>query len=97
MNEELREWLGIKPADFMVYGALAAIFGMYQSSNAGLDVVLAAVAVFLATASCFVGARPDPRLSRAANLAKRFSYPLCLVSAIVFTILNFLVWDKWPL
>jgi hypothetical protein len=29
MNEELKEWLGIAPADFLVYAAAGAVAGMY--------------------------------------------------------------------
>lgn len=63
MREELKEWLGIKPTDFVVYAAGAAIVWMYFNRSTALDVVLSVAAVALCLLACFMGMRPDTRLS----------------------------------
>jgi hypothetical protein len=40
MNEELKEWLGIRPADLVTYAAAAAVVGMYFNQNVILDIAL---------------------------------------------------------
>jgi hypothetical protein len=96
MKEELKEWLGIKPADFVVYAAGAAIVWMYFSRNTALDVVLSVVAVALCVLACFIGMRPDPRLSALANAAKRVGYPACLLATLGCIYLNFTSWNAPP-
>ena len=93
MKEELKEWLGIKTADFIVYAAAVAVFGMYLNKDVWLDIVLAVSAVALCVISCAVGMRPNPQLSAFSNLAKRFSYPTCVVVVLVCVCFNFAYWQ----
>jgi hypothetical protein len=93
MNEELKEWLGIKPADLVVYVAAGAVVWMYVNKNVTLDVLLSAVAVVLCGLSCFLGTRHDARLTRTTNLFKRVAYPACLVAALICVYLNFSTWN----
>jgi len=93
MKEELKEWLGIKPADFVVYIALAAVTWMYFTKSVALDFILSVVAVVLCSLSCFIGMRSDVRLSAPTNFLKRVSYPACLVMVLVCVYLNFAKWN----
>lgn len=93
MDEELKEWLGIKPADFVVYGAAGAVVWMYFTTNVALDVTLSVVAVALSSLACFLGVRPDARLAATTNLLKRVSYPAWLVAVLVCVYLNFTRWN----
>lgn len=93
MNEELKEWLGIKPADFVVYVAAGAVVWMYFNKSVTLDVILTVVALVLCSLSCFIGVRPDARLAASTNFLKRVSYPACLVAVLVCVYLNFTRWN----
>ncbi len=93
MKEELKEWLGIKPADFLVYAAAGAIVGMYFTKNVTLDVILSVAAVVFGGLSCFIGMRQDARLAATTNFLKRVTYPAYLVVALVFVYLNFSRWN----
>ena len=93
MNEELKEWLGVKPADFAVYAALGAVVGMYSNKFVALDIALAVAAVVFGGLSCVLGMRPDARLGTTTNFLKRVSYPAWLVVVIVCIYLNFARWN----
>lgn len=93
MNEELKEWLGIKPADFAVYAATAAVVGMYFTTSAAFDIVLSAVAMGFCVLGCWIGMRPDTRLSALSNGIKRVVYPACLLAVLVCIYLNFTHWN----
>jgi hypothetical protein len=93
MNEELKEWLGIKPADFAVYAAGGAVVWMYFTPSAILDIVLSAVAIGFCVLGCLIGMRPDTRLSALSNGIKRVAYPACLLATIVCICLNFIRWN----
>lgn len=95
MKEELKEWLGIKPADFLVYAAAGAVVGMYFTKNVTLDVILSVVAAVLGGLSCFIGMRPDARLAATTNFLKRVSYPLLLFAVLVGVYLNFARWNAF--
>jgi hypothetical protein len=93
MDAELKEWLGITPADFMVYAAAVVVGAMYLIPNALTDAVLAFVAILLCVAACRSGMTPDPHVSTLANWAKRVSYPLSLAIVLVCVGLNFFAWN----
>ena len=93
MKEELKEWLGLKPADFLVYVALGAVVWMYYAKSETLDGFLSVVAVVFCGISCFIGVRPDARLTATTNFLKRVSYPAWLVVVLVCVYLNFTRWN----
>jgi len=93
MNEELKEWLGIKPADFIVYLTGVAIVGIYFSKNITVDIILSIASVILCVISCFMGMKSDSRLSSFSNCVKRIAYPLCLIVVIICIYLNFSKWN----
>lgn len=92
-KEELKEWFGIKPADFAVYAAAAGIYGMYVSNNFIVDVVLSTLVLALCLVACVLGMRTVPGLSSITNAFKKLAYPICLIAALVFTYQNFSSWN----
>ena len=93
MNNELKEWLGIAPADFPVYFAAIAVVVIFFNKNFSIDLILSALAFFCALAACFIGMKKDPKVSDFTNSIKLAAYPLCLVTASFFIVLNFLFWN----
>lgn len=94
MDENLKEWLGIKPADFMVYGSWVALGAMYFLTSFWFDVLLAIVALALTAWACAVGMPSDPRLSSNINRIKKISYPLFVLITAAFIVINFTVWNQ---
>ena len=94
MNNELKEWLGIAPADFPVYLATVCIVVIFFSKNFPLDVVLSVLTVSCTIASCFIGMKKDPNVSAFTNSIKLIAYPFCLALATFLIALNFLYWNS---
>jgi hypothetical protein len=92
-KNELREWLGIAPADIPVWGAFILLGVMYFVKFTMVDIVLSMLAVGLTIFSCFIGMRYDERVSKRINLMKKISYPLCVVLCLVLIYLNFTRWN----
>ena len=92
-KNELREWLGIAPADLPVWGAMISLGVMYLVKSFTVDIVLSMLAVGLAIFSCFMGMQYDKRVSKRINLIKKISYPLCVALCLVLTYLNFTWWN----
>jgi signal peptidase I len=88
-NEELREWLGLKPADLLVYIATGAIIAMYFVSPP-IDLIFAIGGVVFTLAACPIGMRSSPSVSRFTNRAKKVAYPSCVAIALVFIFFHFL-------
>jgi hypothetical protein len=81
-NHELREWLGLAPADLLAYVGIAAVVAMFFVSDATVDMALAAVGVAFAIAACPIGMKVDPQVSRFTNAVKLVSYPLVVLGLI---------------
>lgn len=94
MNNELKEWLGIAPADFPVYFATICVVAMFFNSHFLFDIVLSVLAISGTIFSCFVGMKKDPMVSPFTNSIKLISYPFCLGLATFLTALNFLYWNS---
>jgi len=94
MNKyEWRELLSLAPADILVWGACGCLTGMRLLADPVKDSILAALAVILAIASCFVGMKRDDRVSELTNKLKKISYPVCLIIVIFIIFLNFMKWN----
>ena len=93
-SEELKEWIGIKPTDLLVYAACGAIVGMYFTKSVLLDSALSVVAIVLCIISCFVGMRAGENLTGFMNMIKKVIYPLCLVATLVLIYFNFTRWNR---
>ncbi len=89
-NSELLEWLGLTPADLLVYLAIAAVGAMFFVHDSAIDLTLAAAGVGLALASCPLGMPRDPDVSNLTNVIKRVSYPLCVVLALVAVAVHYI-------
>ena len=82
MKAEHKEWLGIAPADWPVYLAMALLVIMYKLDSLSVNVGLAFVAVGLAIWSCVIGMKTDSNVSTLTNIIKKVAYPCCLLLAI---------------
>lgn len=92
-KSELREWLGIAPADIPVWGAVIALGVMYLVKSTTIDIVLSVLAIGLTIFSCFIGMKHDDRLSKLANLIKKIFYPVSVLFCAVVIYLNFTQWN----
>ncbi len=79
-NAELREWLGIKLADLLVYTSLASTIAMFFVKNDLADLVLASLSVLASIIACPIGMKRDPKVSDFTNTIKLITYiPLALL------------------
>lgn len=93
-RRELLEWLSLTRADLPGWLALLCVAAMYYFRSFALDLVLTALAVSLAMLSFHLGRQPDPELSRANNLAKKWLYPIFLVIVILAIVFHFAIWKN---
>lgn len=94
MDPELREWLGLKPADFLFYGALGLSASLYVIRSPVIDIAVSGVAFGLACLSCVVGMKSEPELSAFTNLVKKVSYPFIVLVVLFAMLLNFRFWNR---
>jgi hypothetical protein len=89
LKAETLEWLGLKPADFIV--ALAAVSGlaMFYVGNTIGSVVLGIAPIVLTVVACPIGMRHDPEVSDFTNGTKIVAYPLCVLLAVVACLYRF--------
>jgi len=88
------EWLGLMPADFMVYGSAAAVISIYFVQRGSLDAILALGAVALSFGALALGLRPDPRVTPLVKRLKRVSYVAWAVMAVVLIAAHYLWWVR---
>lgn len=94
MDNELREWLGLAPADFPVYLAAICVVVLFFTTNFLLDLALSVLAVSSTIVSCFMGMKKDPQVSAFTNSIKFIAYPFCVFLATFLIALNFLFWNS---
>ena len=92
-SRELREWLGLMPADLLIYAALLIGGALYFINNVPFEIGVSMVALALASASCAIGMKPDDQISAAANAAKKYSYPICVLILLGILWVNFSIWN----
>jgi signal peptidase I len=88
--------LGVRPADLIVYVALAAVGAMYLVTQPAVLIVLAACAVLLALAACAVGMRHDPEVSATTNLLKKLGYPFAVLVVLFFIGVRYVGYYRIP-
>lgn len=93
MKESTKEWLGIKPADFVIYAGYLLLVPVYYSSNQLIDIALSLAGLLLCLASCWLGMKPHPDLGKFTNFVKLVAYPACTALYIYAVYLNFSVWQ----
>ena len=70
MKESTREWLGIKPADFVIYTAFLLLLPAYYSDKQFLDIICISLGLLLCLVSCWLGMKPHPELGKVNNAVK---------------------------
>jgi hypothetical protein len=93
-NSEVLEWLGLTPADMLVYLSIGAIGVMFFVHDATVDLVLAVAGVGLGLAACPLGMTRDPDVSGFTNAIKRVSYPLYVVLALAAIAVHYVWFNK---
>ena len=96
MNDELKEWLGLTPQDFLVYAALLACATMYVSRTIAVDIIAAGFGVGTSVVACMWGVRPEVRFAGFTNWVKKVSYPVCVAFVLGCIYLNFQLWNARP-
>lgn len=91
INREQLEWLGLTPADLLVYLSIAAIGAMFFVEDATADAGLALAGLVLAVLACPIGMKRDPRVSRFTNVVKYWSYPVYLLLAVAAIAAHYLI------
>ena len=96
LSAEAREWLGIAPADLLIYAAMLGAFSLFYVVNIPLELLISLVAVVLGLYACVVGLKPNPQFSRLTNVMKLAGYPAGMFVVVLFIALNFLSWNPNP-
>lgn len=86
---EWREILSLAPADIILWLASGCLIMMRFTSDPVKDSILAASAIILSSASCFIGMKRDERVSEMTNRLKKISYPLFMILTIILVYVNF--------
>jgi hypothetical protein len=93
MKESTKEWLGIKPADFVLYAAFILLIPMFYIKNSLVDGVLVFIGLVLCLLACRIGMKPHPELGKLNNGIKLVAYPLCVLGFLFLAYLNFTQWN----
>ena len=93
MKESTKEWLGIKPADLVIYLAFATLIPAIIVKSAIFDVVILSVGVILCFISCKLGMKRNPKLGKINNAIKLIAYPGTTVFFLYLCYLNFTKWQ----
>jgi hypothetical protein len=88
--DELREWLGVAPADIPCWFSIFALVGMFVIDNDAADVTLAIIAVAAASLAWGIALRTKPNVSAFTNVVRMVSYPANLL--ITFAAIAFHYW-----
>lgn len=80
---ELREWLGLTPADLPCWAAAILFILCFSSGEGALAASMAAGSIVLAGIGWAIGGRRNPQLGALHNRVKRWAYPLFLTIIVV--------------
>jgi hypothetical protein len=86
---ELMEWLGLKPADLLVYLSLGAVVAIYFIEDSLWDAFLSGVGILAALVACPIGMKRDPNVSEFTNIVKLVSYIPIAILAILAVALHY--------
>ena len=84
MQESTKEWLGIKSADFLIYGAFLLLIPIYYSKSHVIDAACLLLGIALCLASSWLGMKPNSRLGKLNNAIKFIAYPACTTAFLYF-------------
>ena len=90
--DELREWLGVAPADIPCYFSILALVGMFVIDNDAADVTLTIIAVAAATLAWVIALRTKPNVSAFTNVVRIVSYPANLVFTVAVIAFHYWYW-----
>lgn len=93
-HRETMEWLGLMPADFMVYASAAAVISIYFVQSILLDAMLSLGAVALSFGALALGLRPDPQVTLLVKRLKRVSYAAWAGMAVFLIAAHYLWWSR---
>ena len=93
MKESTKEWLGIKPADFVIYAAFLLLIPIYKSNNQIIDIIFLLLGFSLCLVSCWLGMKSHPHLSKINNMIKLLAYPACTLAFLYLGYLNYSLWN----
>jgi len=93
MKESTKEWLGIKPADFVMYAAFILLVPIYYSKRPIVDGILIVIGLALCLLSCRLGMKPNPELGKINNTIKLVVYPFCVLGFLFSVYVNFTQWN----
>ena len=96
LSPEMREQLGLAPADFPIYVAMGGAAALFFVRNLPLELLISVCCLGLSVFSCVLGMKINPDFSRLTNGLKIIGYPVGLLVVVVFIALNFLSWNPNP-
>lgn len=91
-TQEILEWFGLRPADFLVYASFLSAGATFFLANSIWDAVLSFCALTTVVLACVLGMKRDPRVSDFANFVKLTGYipfALIVVAGVVIQYLYF--------
>jgi hypothetical protein len=91
-TDELREWLGVAPADIPCWLAIFALVGMFIINHDGIDLALAVIAVVLACVAWGIALRTKPNVSTFTNVVRHISYPANLLITLAAVAFHYWYW-----
>lgn len=81
-RRELRELLGVAPADLASYAGAIALAVPFFSKSPIADYAFSAIGIGFLGLACWIGMRPDPALAQWLNIVRLISYPFLLLVGI---------------
>ena len=91
--DELREWLGVAPADIPCWFSMFALGGMFLTTHDAIDVVLAVLAALLAGVAWIIALRTKPNVSAFTNVVRMISYPAYVLFVLAVIVFHYWIWE----
>jgi hypothetical protein len=89
-RRELRELLGVAPADLVSYAGAIALAVPFFSQNPIADYAFSVIGIGFLGLACWIGARPDPALAEWLNIVRLISYPFLLLLGIGAVVVHYM-------
>ena len=89
VKESTKEWLGIKPADFIIYSGFVFLIPAFQVEASFLKFIFVVLGFSLCLVSCKYGMPQHSELNRFNNLVKKIAYPIATFIYLYLGYLSF--------
>ncbi|WP_229690020.1 hypothetical protein, partial [Vibrio parahaemolyticus] len=89
MKDSTKEWLGIKPADFIMYAGFILLIPVKLLDSNYIKILLVIVGLLLCVLSCKIGMVGNSKLSNFNNWVKKVAYPVCSLLYVFLAYLSF--------